>query len=406
VSAWVQEVNLRKCILPLVLVLAAFAINLWFNLCWVGVEGNPGYDYFRYKRTADQMLQGQTHSYKEAPFTFWLFALVNGTSGGENKLALRLIYSFMGALTVLAIYGICSLIAGERTAFFGACVAALNLHTIYYNSWLMTETPLGLFFTSSVFFFLLAVRHRSHVAAALAGISLGLAIFAKPVPALFLLATPFLLLLYSSLDRRRSLELSATLLGCALLTVLPYVVKARLETGEWFLVSKSAGETLFVGNLGGYKYIDNPGFFSPDEFQRLHALPPHEFDKMLGNRAVDYLKKHPRVALAVLGDKLRDIFGLWLPSRHSSLPDVFAQLQYWVILAFCAAGMILRRCKWRTDLVVYVAVVNVFASCMIFWAGPRMRYPAEQFMAVFAGVGLLWLLGKMWPRLFRSTTEP
>ena len=217
---------------------------------------------------------------------------------GEELRVLTLVQHGLGVVTALCACGIGRLVFGPPAGLLAGLTTALSGPLIVTEQYLMSETLFGAILTGAVLAFLLGIRGRHpHLGwFALTGLLLGLAALTRPV------AQAVLILLLTSLPfllprRRPTLVAGAVLVGCFVLTILPWMARNLAVQGT-FAVAGGLGEGLAVRTI---RYDQQFDFRDP---------PGSEADRLLGRARRIYRDEAADGSAFALARRLRDELGV------------------------------------------------------------------------------------------------
>ena len=173
-----------------------------------------------------------TRSHPDIPAAYWAQALV-------------------GTLTIVVVFGIAAILAGNVAGLLAAAVIAFYPPLIFYTSDLLSE-PLGAFVLALSFLALAwAVRARRLWTLVVPGFLLGAAVLVRAD----LLLVPYCiaaLIAFAGWRRagwRSGIAGGGALALGATLAMLPWVIVASRIAGDFVPVTQGAGDALFVGTF-------------------------------------------------------------------------------------------------------------------------------------------------------------
>ena len=145
-------------------------------------------------------------------------------------------------LTVVVLYQLGRLVAGERVGWIAALFYALNPSSLRFVNELLTEILFGLLLTTAVWMFARAMRGGRTSDALRCGSLFGVAILCKPNLQFLPLALVAMLVHGYTSKRRDHKEHTghtwwhsvAAVAGTIVVVLLPWVVRNRVVFGEWF----------------------------------------------------------------------------------------------------------------------------------------------------------------------------
>jgi hypothetical protein len=185
--------------------------------------------------------------------------------------------------------------------------------------------------------------------------------------------------------------LAAIVLGAALLTITPWVVRNSLTTDRLTLISTEEGAVIAGANCDlTYRGRDLGYWHSACVGLRGDGNSARRAQR-LRRQGLDYARDHAGRLPAVEGARLLRTFGLWQPERHvffaegRKLPGrLLAVLAVWIVLALGAAGAWALRRRPGTLAILLAPVVLALGTTLIAFGYPRFRYAADVVLIVLA----------------------
>jgi 4-amino-4-deoxy-L-arabinose transferase-like glycosyltransferase len=204
-------------------------------------EGEYGASVAEMVRTGDYLtprLNGRTY-FEKPILTFWLIAASYHVFG-HNEFSVRLPSAVCAVLLVLLTFLFAARVAGERVGLWAAVCLTLCLGTLMIGRTVLTDMPLTLFTTASLFSFFWAVRRPEKRAArwwyVLAFAFLGLAFLTKGPVALAVCLGPAGLFVMANRRLIRTLKEVPWLWGLLVFVLIagPWYVTSLVVHGEKF----------------------------------------------------------------------------------------------------------------------------------------------------------------------------
>jgi 4-amino-4-deoxy-L-arabinose transferase-like glycosyltransferase len=233
------------------IVLVGFAVRAWSATHPVV---DPGPDADSYAAIAKTLYlhhhygtSTDTASSDWSPGAPLLFGAVYVLTGGVNPEAARLVVALLGAGMVLCTYGIGRRLAGAPAGLLGALLVATYPTYIENNGQLLSE-PVAAFLVTAVLLGMLWAADRERIWAwVVPGLLLGALILTRPEYQAIAVVLALLIAwrLWREHDARRAIGAVALLAVCAIVVVLPWMVRNDREVGQ-FTVSTGGGKALFV----------------------------------------------------------------------------------------------------------------------------------------------------------------
>jgi hypothetical protein len=384
------------------IVALAFALRMAIRLV-IGRERFWIDGYALYLQVAQNLAHGHGYATDHGPTAYRVPLyplLVWLTTGGVRANAWWLItaQAAMSAATA----GLSGLIARRMAGAGAGLIAALAYALWPYGAWHdVSLQESGMFACLSMLatWAVLEVRARGLVRPAGAGLALGLALLTRATLSAYALGV----ILW--LGWRRSALAALAAAAALLLCLSPWLAWQHRVTGTWGLGTET-GQSLFAGNhpltfsvfpIGSIDDSREQVFGSlPGEVRaRLDAMPDAERDHWYLERGIEEITAHP-AAYAVAG--LRKIwlaFGPWPVPRHSLKSDL-AYMASWLPFALLGlTGMALRRRHWREDAPLWWHFPTFMAMTALFWAQTSHRSYLDPVIAVYVGVAVAGLAGRV-----------
>jgi hypothetical protein len=357
-----------------------------------------------------------------------MFAVADKISPGTTRPPdIPLAYWFqalLGTGTIVAAFGIGALIAGPLPGLVAAAGVALYPPFVFATGELLSE-PLGAFLLASAILALLwALRARSLLRYAVAGVVFGLAILAR---ADFLILPPLLALLVVAAERRRlgtrrAVAQAAVLAAAAGLTVLPWSISVSRNAGRLVPVTTGDAPQLFIGTClpckgttpgaklaygdaarawaRDPKYRDVPRSKLPASVVLAYIASRHpglERDAALRKAAIENLRydlSHPGQYAELTYKKVRRMW--WKPSRmgREATPG-WLRVGHGLLLVAVFGGLAAGLWRARQAVGLWVVAVTVIASTALHGllvTQPRYNVPLLPLLmaAGAAGCALAW----------------
>ncbi len=194
------RLELRSKNICLLLLLLLSTVFLFSNL-WIGDLGLDSCAYATISRsilrTNDWIVPHYEHCkelldcWLHPPLFYWMTA-ISFTIFGVNEFGARFISAFLGVFTILLVYGIGYKVSGsEKIGFLSGFVLLTTQPFLDLGRKCQLDVPLAFFMTLSIFFFILALEKgvKFYI---LLGLSTGLALLTKGLPAVSIIGIVFL----------------------------------------------------------------------------------------------------------------------------------------------------------------------------------------------------------------------
>jgi 4-amino-4-deoxy-L-arabinose transferase-like glycosyltransferase len=355
-------------------------------------------------------------------YTFYLVGIY--ALFGPNPLAARLIQAVLvGILHPWITYQIGRKVFSEAVGLLAALITAVYAYFVYYAGTLMTEP----FYISAIMSGLLLSinfigkdQQESQVKFGLRlGLVLGITVLFRQ---LYLLFVPFLLAWvgWSKFHLTRRIPwvgISITLAIMAML-VSPFTIFNYARFNRFVLLNTNSGYAFFWGNhpIYGSHFVPilTPEMGSyqdliPVEVRQLNEA---ELDQELLRRGIQFVVDEPLRYLLLSLSRIPAYFMFWPSSGSGLISNVSRVISFGLFLPFMVVGLI--RALHGSALTHRKPLLNFLLSSqgllvlfMLFysavhlltWALIRYRLPVDAVLIFYAGVGLLFLGGRIWPRI-------
>jgi 4-amino-4-deoxy-L-arabinose transferase-like glycosyltransferase len=397
------------------LLIVALAIGV--RVVWVFlVPTRPVGDFAMYLESARYLAE---HRALDPEFIYMpgyvgLVAVVHALGGG--LLAIKMIGVVAGGLATGAVYGLGRLLFGGTAAVVAGLMCALWPGGIAVASVTGTDMPSAALIAVAVWLLVREAGRRPLGAPALFGLVLGLAAYMRAI------ALPLAALAAPHFRARGALfghVITRTLAACfvAALVLLPWGIRNKMRTGEFFLTDSHGGHTALVGanpnSDGTYSRSLNRLFWEGTGY-RLFAEPHRAGDRAAFKLAVQWSKAEPKYALGLLAGKADRLLTherpllYWPLYRQSVLPPQSRVLAWftthrtgverlvdWFWYLFVAGVLVgviaafARRNRPATSLLpIPLALVALY---VLFFAEARYHLPIAVLLMPFAGAGVVWI---------------
>jgi 4-amino-4-deoxy-L-arabinose transferase-like glycosyltransferase len=352
------------------------------------------------------------------------------TVTGDSVTAGRLLGAVLGAVAVLLIYAIVSSIWGRRAGLFAGAIGAIYPPLVLLPRELFNE---NLYITLVLLAVWLVLRYRGRRQlgwAAAAGGTVGLALLTRN--AALALVVPVAIGLWGRpLWSARALLGPAVALACLVVVLGPWTIRNAVEFGRFIPVASSSGITL-AGTYNQTSRDDRrfpAGWRNPAQVPQLAGLyattglDEPTFDGELRRRALDFIAEHPGYPLEASWHNLLRMFdleqgavvtssGVVTVSGIGNREDAAEKIGLFavVLLACCGAYAIVRSARRRLGrqnrpdwpppgpLFLWLIPLLTVLSAAPLGGLPRYRLPADPFLVMAAGIGLIYV----WDLLFKQ----
>lgn len=311
-------------------------------------------------------------------FCYWIF--------GVNFAVVRVGIILMSLGLIWAIYQLGKELFNSNTGIWAAFIAAVYPHFIFYNSRIFTETPFALFSVLALLCFVKYNRTDSLKNLYLTAIFLAMTILTRPVGFMLVLFIFF----YTLLRRPHSTNAknAAILLVIVIMCSAPWIARNYMVFKKFIPVTTQGAVVAWVGNnhyvahhpflRGGhalYQYL--PGarnLITDSEIERSH----YAFEQL-----ADFLRKYPRDIPILLWNKTVRFWEKEFVTGSSR--RWMYEYSYLFIMSFAIVGLVLSIVSHKNEAIYLLLFFAAnFIPALIFWAGARIRFPAEPVFILFA----------------------
>lgn len=332
-------------------------------------------------------------------------------------MGIKAVQILLGSVSYLLVYLLAERFAGRRAAIFAWGLALfygvmLQAQTELVSAWL--EILLGL---AAVWFLTGPITFGR---AALAGLATGLLTLSRPYAGLFSLAAAGLLVFGHSGEKgeegKGNARTAAVFLLAVFFTVLPVTLRNFLASGEFVPVGTNGGINFYIGNSPGAKgvFYAPPGFHEDLESTARDAveIASMESGRKLGRgesssfwmkKGLAWLAGNPGSALRLYAGKLLLLFHSYeVPSNsnyyvfreYSALLKILAA-PFPLFLLLGSAGMWMTLKRRREGIFGALLVLVHLGAVLLLFVASRYRLPAVGLLAVFSGVALDGVQGRL-----------
>jgi len=339
---------------------------------------------------------------------------------GRNFTAVRVVQALLDVGTVLMVFAMGMLLfASPAAGALAALAYALYPPAIASSSYIMTETSYTFFLVLAMVLTLFAVRLRSYLSYAVAGLALGISTLIRPgvflLPAALLAVGLAVALGWSSHTGRgvgrvlgerprvgvgpRAVK-GLVLLGIAFcLVMLPWTLRNQRAMGRFIPTSTLMGTNLYKGNhvaTQGAYFWSTDSLLTPAIKSRVAGVSEAEKDRILGAEARKMILAN-KGAVALL--TLRKIPRLWLnlgygrqPSKKSlALAAAHLALVVLMIYALAAIPPDVRAIGFAPLTTIVFSTIMYLAVA----AEVRFVFPLVPLVLPYSALGALLLFGRL-----------
>ncbi len=330
------------------------------------------------------------------PPLYPLFLAIIYRLTGHNIIIVGIIQAILGALLCVLIYRIAADMFDLKTGMISGLLSGISLYFIAMTKFLLSETLFLFLFLLSLFYFYNAFMQKSSKKAIIAGFLMGLATLTRPITIFY----PFLFFGFTAVCCRQwndilkfTRKLFIPMLIAFLIPLSIWTVRNYRVHKAFVLISTNSGLNLFVGNTpdsnGRYR-VRGPDQNEIADIEKITSEPVK--NKLYVDRTLRYIAGHPAMTAKLMVMK---VAFFWSPFDWCFLGDKGTyNYVYAFILPFSFFGICLLFRKWREYWLLYASILYFFAISLIYYVEPRYRIPAEPFLIIFAGYGIISMYRK------------
>ena len=381
----------------------AFSLRLWFVF-----EHSTSLraDESRYDRLAVSILEGKGYVSQSGqptaghPPGYTVFLSAIYFLFGRNLLIVRIIQAVMGALLCILIYYLGKEMLGERAGILAGLFGSVHLGFIAQSVRILTE-GLATFLLLIVLLFFYKAKQNYHkkIFCILTGFMLGIVSLVRPnlVIVFFLITFVFIYDLYKKEFGFKEVIKHLMIYGIAFsIPILPWTVRNYKTFHAFVPISTFQGLTLY----SSYKPLDGKiyGFRRNDDITEKAGRLSSEVEEsdFLTKETLKLIKNDPAIFFKLLGLKMAYFFS---PFNWELIHNrVIYNYLYVFYFPFFIVGsfMLLRRFNEFSPL--YLPILSIIITCVVFYGSPRFRLPAEPYMILFSCLAII----RIYKRVFRK----
>lgn len=335
---------------------------------------------------------------------------------GANPLAARLIQVvIVGILQPYLVFLIGRRVFNQTVGLVSAAITAVYGYFIYYAAALMTESFYIVAILSGLY---LAIIFTDRMLSAEKQLDLGETIkwgavlggtlfIAVLLRQLYLLIIPFL---FTWTWWRAGMRTVKTLLVSGLVLVvliMPFTIFNYSRFNRFVLLNTNAGFAFFWGNHPVYG--DHFESILPEELGSYQELIPQELisldeaalDQELLKRGIQFVIDDPVRYLRLSLSRIPPYIMFWPSTSSSMLSNIVRVGSFGFMLPFMLYGLIIAFLRREKPLarqplgLIYIYIVVYAAIHILTWTLIRYRLPVDAILVVFAGYGIIDLLGRI-----------
>jgi 4-amino-4-deoxy-L-arabinose transferase-like glycosyltransferase len=348
-------------------------------------------------------MDGQPTAYRAPFLTFAMAACY--LIFGQNFLFVRLVIIGLSLVLIWTIYYLGKEIFHPAVGLWAALITAVYPHFIFYSARILTETPFTLFSLLAVILFIKFFKTEKNLFLLMSGFFLGLGILTRPV-GFFLLGLMFLFMFWK-FPFRVNLKKISILAAITFLIISPWTTRNYLVFKKFIPVTTQGALVLWVSNnhyvahhpyYGGINslYQHLPGaaqLITKDEIVR---------SEYSSRYFMQFIKEYPRDIPRLVWNKA---YRFWSPAFFTGSSRAWMYKNFYLaILTFSIMGVILvfRSPNVKISYLWIILLAN-FLPALVFWAGPRIRMPAEPVLIILSALTIEQFRSWMWKKWHRES---
>lgn len=367
----------------------------------MGQGGHLSYDATGYYQIAQNLIQGHGFlewgtSLRRGPLYPLLMAFT--IKFQIFPFGLQMIQALAGAATCGIVFWLGREAFNVTVGVLAAAIQSFDYFSVRQVLSLMPETLLVFLFLLSIGFVIKGVKKNESRDMAWGGFFAGLAVLTKEIFTPFLALVPFWILILNE-SWKSKLRLAIIFFICFILTLIPWIIRNRLNQGKWILFTASMGHSFYLGNnptvqgriVGEEWDVDKDSRF-PVGDPVLTSLYTPEADHYLFKLGLEYVRSHPFTSLKQTAKK---IIRFWYPyyQESSLLTKGLSVICYVPIFILGWMGVFRSVKRWRGLFPLYGPILYLNLVCAVTISSIRYRFPVMPFLMLFAAFAVheLWM---------------
>jgi len=336
---------------------------------------------------------------------------------GHNLWLIRLLQITLGAISCAWVFLVGRKLFSREAGIAFGLILACYAPAIFFDA-LIEKTILDLFLLSVLLLLLTRTIQGQNSSLWLAiGAILGLLGLSRENALILVLIVGLWIGLYfSSQSIATRLRWVGLFLAGVLFVLVLVGVRNLAVGGEFKLTTSQFGPNFFIGNNpaadGTYDSVRNtigePQLEGPDAARLAQRatgrdITPGEVSHYWFHRSLDYIRLQPGHWIQLLGKKwlmvwnareIEDSDDFYIYQRWSWLLRLLAWVNHFGVLApLAAVGLWVSRKQWRQLWLLYAMTLSLALSVTIFYVFGRYRFPLVPLLTLFAGAGVVGLVG-------------
>lgn len=409
----------RKDLLALLIILAlAFTSRVFYFKGYSNTEIYPilansdGYSYLVWaKDIASGDIWGNKAFMKWPLYAYFLGLLFKVF--GTNVTLVYALQFLLGAVNCVLVYFIARRIFNAKIAFLSALLCVWYGLFMFYDG-LLVYTSLSLFLNSLLFLFILRIQNHIRPGNLFwAGILLGVCAITQASILIFGVLAVAWILRQAGLGLKKIFyNFSFFAFGLAIV-IGAVVLRNYLVQKDFVLIAGNTGFNFYSGNNpeadGLFCVPANIALYQEGMFRDARViaeaaqgrrLKTSEVSSYWFSRAIAFAKSHPAAYLKLLlrktrflfspNEPLHDIEYRYIADKIGVFKIMFLDLRFILPLAFL--GIILNLKRFKEAALLYLVLISLSFSIILFFVTTRYRLSMVPFLAIFASCGAfsLW----------------
>ncbi len=405
----------KKCIwIMLFIFIIALLLRIQYVLTVSTVMAGKYED--NYKNVAANLIDGKGyamfwkgkvyHAYYPPAYPLFL-AGIFAITGADSYRGVRIIQSFIGAISCILIYIIALKLYGEYVAIISGIISSLYNGLIFFNGILMPAT-LYIFLSLLMILVFLRIKDNPNMRALIIlGILIGTAMLTRTQVVFFIPFIPgCLMLAYPNIYSRKMLLIRdfSIILIFVVLTICPWIFRNFIIYEKF--VFDSRGGAAFYCHFYDYRHKNN----HKDNIRATVArnLSELEEESYFYNRLFSLMKNEPRwFFLNRLPRNIsRNVYDFIFKKQRTKFGNPVIPLFSWLpfIMPLGLVGFVLSLYKyhyqWRKTITLYLYIFSqIFFVVFLLKGYPRFRLLVEPFFIIFAALSIQWIFKLIKDRL-------
>lgn len=401
-------------LLPALFILIALLIRLSAAL---NDRSLPEKDAAEYDRLATDLSQGKGYRNEKGELSAWrpplypVFLAAIYRAGGHDYRRVRIVQAVLSAFTVWVIFLWARLLFGASAAHWAAGIASVYpaFYAYYFSCSSFSAETLYAFLLIAAFYKYFCFAYSDKASdLILSGVSLGLAILTRPVPALLAAALPLVFFLAGYRPPRIWFPFIVFWAAVGL-TLLPWTYRNYRVFGEFVPVTTLGGANFYLGNHEGADGMGGSRDPSLDFYKEVYYPQDAALDaagktetqkaKYFYGKGREFAVSHPAEFMALLLRKMALYIDPRLVIGNRDERRIVVEPGYLAVLAGAIWGFFLtrRRGDDGRPMIVFLSIFLYFWGIhAVTVATGRFRFPVEPLLILMAAYALDASMKSVW----------